>query len=483
MIRGTLDAPMLIGSGEDEISDSDIILDTDGTAFLPGSSLAGVLRSYLSKMVNDNEKGKQELKSLFGSGQADQRQEIEEVSTDSENPAEKERQSRLYVYDTWLEQAKLIKRDGVRLNKNKTAEESAKYDCQAVERETAFTMRLEVIQRERELEKEEGACPEEKLRMVQKSDYRKIKICIAGLINGEIRVGARSKRGFGKLGVHEVRVTAFDMMCHKEYKEWLFWDWDKQNAFGRCNSKVLLHEDLQGLVKENFQRREHRLRIPLKITNTLLIRQYSGVSFNNGNLPDSEMLQAQHQSGTKAVIPGSTWAGAFRSRLACLLMRLAGLKDWEKAQRHLNPFFGTWLPEQENGEKLLSSRVIFEESVVSGGHKLPITRNSIDRFTGGPVSGALFTECVWVGGETELVIRWPVYEESSDITDVLVGMLLWVAEDLKKGLLSIGGEGGVGRGLFNKNGDIFLDEERLVNLERYQTAAVKWCKKQKEAPR
>ena len=60
-IDGYLDAPLLVGSGEDEKADMDQLLTADGIPFIPGSSMAGVLRSYLEQAA-----GLREAEALFG---------------------------------------------------------------------------------------------------------------------------------------------------------------------------------------------------------------------------------------------------------------------------------------------------------------------------------------------------------------------------------------------------------------------------------
>jgi CRISPR/Cas system CSM-associated protein Csm3 (group 7 of RAMP superfamily) len=107
------DTPALIGSGFGENTDSDILRDKTGNAFLPGSTIAGVLRSL------------SESKELFG--------ELDNISP-------------LWVYDAELydsegQPAKVIELDGVALDRlNKVAKDSAKYDYEAVDCDTAFTL-------------------------------------------------------------------------------------------------------------------------------------------------------------------------------------------------------------------------------------------------------------------------------------------------------------------------------------------------------
>ena len=84
-----------------------------------------------------------------------------------------------------------------------------------------------------------------------------------------------------------------------------------------------------------------------------------------------------------AVIPGSTWAGAVRSKIASLVLQVSEIGNWESVQSYLDIFFGTW--KQDN--PLNQSKLVFEESIVDGGKPLSITRNAVDRFTGGTVLG------------------------------------------------------------------------------------------------
>ena len=46
LIKGILKTctPFMIGSGEEESSDSDVLRDSDGNVYIPGTSLAGVSR-------------------------------------------------------------------------------------------------------------------------------------------------------------------------------------------------------------------------------------------------------------------------------------------------------------------------------------------------------------------------------------------------------------------------------------------------------
>ncbi|MTK06200.1 MAG: hypothetical protein F8N38_03800 [Hungatella sp.] len=466
MISGVLKAPLLIGSGDNDKTDNDVVLNGAGAAFLPGSSVAGMLRHYLKRALEETDDAEYWVNSMFGA-------ELENNGNLADSVLSN-RQSRIFVYDTDIFNPKLIKRDGVRLGQNKTAEYSAKYDYQVIERGASFQLRLEIIQRESDMSQKKEVPLLEQIQIAQNRDLNIIKYCIAGISSGEVRAGAKSRRGLGKLEVKEVKTTAFYMILKEQYMEWLSWGWQKENAFTRKNSQVLSNSSQIMAFCTVHKKQEHCLIVPLKIPGTLLIRQYSSADFQKDTSADSQMIQYGIGEESKAVIPGSSWAGAFRNRIAQLVMRLGELSDWDRTQEYLSPFFGTWKASDED-RTIIPSSLVFEESLVTGGHVLPITRNSIDRFTGGTVTGALFTERVWVGGTTELIIRFPVTKEKEEIS-VMLGLLIWAIKDLQEGLLCIGGEGGVGRGIFEALGDVTLDNELLQDNE-YCQAAYTWCKK------
>ena len=179
------------------------------------------------------------------------------------------------------------------------------------------------------------------------------------------------------------------------------------------------------------------------------------------------------------MIPGSTWAGAVRSYIADLARQIGGFGSWEETQKALEPFWGTWSTGRTRNA-LRASRLVFEETKISEGHSLPVYRTAVDRFTGGAARGALFGETLWAGGNVRLTIRWQ--EQGLDELEkkALPGMLLWAAQGLGSGLLTVGGESGVGRGIFEAAKSVLLDGEPVEKEEAYLQAAARWCRRQKE---
>ena len=120
-------APLRIGAGESEDSDSDVMTDMRGVPFIPGSGIAGVLRTYLSG---------DEADWLFGP-----------VWSGTEEKAIRE--SRVLVSDAVLPRNlkdgafRIVTRDGVGINDRGTVEQGAKYDFEVVECTEPYTAVVE----------------------------------------------------------------------------------------------------------------------------------------------------------------------------------------------------------------------------------------------------------------------------------------------------------------------------------------------------
>lgn len=450
---GRLTSPLSVGSGEQEYSDSDIILNAQNIPYIPGSSLAGVLRDYSNAMAPVSD-----VNELFGKPRKD------------EPGGMNDRQSRIIIYDAMIAQAQTGIRDGVKLTENKTASSMGKYKLQFVERNASVKIRIEIIEREKNV-KAFG-----NIKDLWKRDLQWVQLWMNGFNNGEIRLGARSRRGFGKMEISRLNLRKFDMRDKDTYMRWLDWSWDQADAFESWEGREVFFQ----AKKMKAKRLEHCLELPLHIPYTLLVREYNAVAEPDGKIADYGQLTVGAR-GTQAFIPGSSWAGAFRSQIAKIVRELGHLSDWEDAQKRLDPLFGTWTNTLEKRKDLIASKLIFEDTIVEGGHGLPTARIAIDRFTGGTVQGALYKENLWAGGNVLLRIRWPKGE--TGIGDkVICGVLLWAIRDLQHGILAVGGETSAGKGIFEPQKPdfgILKDGMALSEIEQsaYMQAAALWVQK------
>jgi hypothetical protein len=146
-----------------------------------------------------------------------------------------------------------------------------------------------------------------------------------------------------------------------------------------------------------------------------------------GGMPDRE-------GRSKPVIPGTAWAGAFRHHMR----RILGQIGMEQELPALDAIFG----KMENAGESRRSLLEFSETVIDGGQNYTVTRNAVDRFTGAPRNAGLYTTEICQGGKGELVIRYP----AGALTPLQSQLLAAALIDLDLGLLTVGGESGVGRG-------------------------------------
>jgi CRISPR/Cas system CSM-associated protein Csm3 (group 7 of RAMP superfamily) len=98
-IKGELKllSPLLVGNGERQFTDNDLIKDSNRNPFIPGTSIAGSVRNHIKEILNRDE---ELIDILFGG---------EEVGSN---------QSLLYFYDSTLTKKGTISmRDGIAVNK------------------------------------------------------------------------------------------------------------------------------------------------------------------------------------------------------------------------------------------------------------------------------------------------------------------------------------------------------------------------------
>ena len=111
------------------------------------------------------------------------------------------------------------------------------------------------------------------------------------------------------------------------------------------------------------------------------------------------------------------------------------------------------------------SNILIGECVLENSKRLIMVRNGISRFEAGAKDSALFKEASYIGGTTTLEIKVKKTEEA----DETIGLLLLVLRDVQNGLLAVGGQTAVGRGLFTTDGELCVHTQQ--SIEKYMKAA------------
>jgi len=387
--------PALIGSGVSENTDSDIMRDSSGKPFLPGSTVAGVLRSLLCFAQSESN-------ALFG----------KEGDTNNISP--------LWVFDSELANANIIELDGVALDsENKVAIDRMKYDFEAIDTGAIFTMRLLLTIRRDDMGK----------------NYESMLNKLISILNTNLLcVGAKTNRGFGQIKCNSIFQRQFILTPDNkdDLNNWINFEWK--------NSK-----DWEAAVYEDFSSNYSVLTATLKLDGSIMIRDTRNIYENltkDEKAPDYKHIT----NGGEPVIFGTSWAGAFRAGLYKLLK-----SKFPQVEIYLDSVFGV-VKKIDDKELTIASQVVFNVSflkpvneVVDGFRN--ITRVKIDRFTSGAANGALFNEKPWYGGETILEIRFP--RERTDIGE----LLLLGLDAINNDLIQIGGETSIGRGFFKIKGE------------------------------
>ena len=430
-----LDSPLCIGSGRNDITDQDILRDARGIPYIPGSAVAGVLREACHGIMDEKA-----WKYYFGYS-----------STNTGNKVKSDDdiiESQIIFYDATLvgdnkdkdgnPKYRISQRDGVALNEYKSAKKQAKFDWEILEGDCKFQTFIEIS--------------EEQSDISEKVKADEVLMNIAKIWKeADIRFGAKTTRGFGKICNVEIIRRSFELVKNPDngIEDWLEFNLfdDESWKVGDSYEDMLktLNEDKKWTLKDN-----NRLSLKLRLEGGLSIRRYSTECSDEESSPDQEQLTTikfdKNGSEEVAVIPGTTWAGAIGHRMEELI-DCSKVKKFERGKDDIQTYyyFGT-----VNGKVKEKSLIYFNESKLTGGQFKKMSRNAIDRFLGSTAEGALFTEKIYIGGETTLDIGFgDPYNTAVVYSDDFINALAATLTDLHEGYLAVGGATSVGRGIFS----------------------------------
>ena len=410
--RLTVESPLLIGAGQDDYlygNDKDIhvlrVADESGNMryTIPGTSLAGVLRD----MVNDHPGNA--VEELFG--------EMNSM------------QSSINVSDIVLENAVTIYRDGVRIDEDMgSAADGAKYDYEAIDRGAQGDLRLVLTLRGTHTE----SPVEWKTSKVRDEVLNAICYIRESLEKG-IKLGAMTAKGLGRVKVKDVQVGFYDFCNKKDVVSWL----TQEEPEARKASRMLKEKSTWDEADHSFI-----IEADFAFRSSLIVRDY-GTEVRN---KEGKKVITSLKSGRDYVIPGTSIKGVLRHQAAYILDSLGSNKDM------LETLMGTAdsKTKSKETEGRIKSRFYVDEAYISSGKnadvkEAEITRNRIDRFTGGTIESALFTERpLWQKDDRLPTVRLRFSIKGAD--DKEVGLSLFLLKDLWQGKIALGGEAGVGRG-------------------------------------
>jgi CRISPR/Cas system CSM-associated protein Csm3 (group 7 of RAMP superfamily) len=427
-----LDTPTCLGSGNsDSLTDLALLRDSvdEDKALLTGASIAGALRNYLHEY--DPSLGLATL--LFGANRQDDQGD----------------QSPLIVNDSIsTEKIDIELRDGVRIDGNKgVAVDGAKYDFELLSAGTQFPLFFELL-------------IEKKYQDLQKqSEYENnlkqgLAIALSGFEKGEIAIGMKKRRGFGRCKVENWQVWEFDLRNSQHRLAWLTFDRELGNEY--TVAETLKEGKIEHIFDAVSGDQRDRFAISAKFSpvGSMLIR--SGQSLQKDKdgkyrkSPDAVHLKSNRSDKSESIISGKSLAGVLRHRAVRIVKTLNPNivipEGKDRQPEIIEKIFG-FVAEDEKRKDVLkaqASRLIVEEKVIEKPTELVQPRIAINRFTGGAMHGALFDAQPVFSGEVELKLElWNPKDKDNEYE---IGLLLLLLKDLWTGDLPIGSESSIGRG-------------------------------------
>lgn len=426
LLEGILKAntAFMIGQGTDEGSDSDVLRNADQELFIPGTTLAGICRHFLEKQFSGD--NTVDINKIFGSKQQGRQEDISE--------------SEIIFCDAFEYRGENYKsaltsvRDSVRLN-YKVAVDKSKFDYEVVEAGAKFVFRLEWLTEEVDIAK------------------KIIQSLITGFNKGDIRIGAKTTRGFGAFVLDDVCYKELNLNKSDDMKKYI----DKE-------FELTEWKDIDNMAE--YKSSYETINTKLVLESFLFIRNYATLEKvhqedGKGKFVDAETIR---DSEGNPIIPGTAWAGVFRHHCKEVLERVK-YESQAKREDLLNTMFGyQTAPDNEGGtpktDKKTMSNIIFKEVKIDKESVVILnrTRSAIDRFSGSALqTGALFTEriaCKKDGYKTEIDVEIKI-KKNIDKFKLIKSLIDICIKDLQEGVLTVGGNTSIGAGIFssqNKEG-------------------------------
>ncbi len=437
------ETPIVIGSGRKTmLTDSEILKDYNGLPYIPGTSIAGVIRHALPVDLGNkffgikddkNNKGSEiifsEAKLINDNGQV-----IDKLcNTD---------------YNNFTKQFKdLPKRNHVRISHKGVAEDHCKFDEEVIYKGSRFGFDIEMVAKESEKGDASNAF-DQVLTEIQKDTFR---------------IGGGTRSGFGKMHSVSIKKRSFDLKKKEELSSYF------------ATSSCLEKDYCSGWEDFDNSSEDHNW---IKYSLTLTPQDF--FSFGSGKGDNDVDTVPVKESYVKwdgnngffvenaLLIPASSLKGALAHRVAYyynlkhnIFAMQIPVEEFENYTGSNNPavrmLFGC---QKEGKSETVQKRgiAIFNDIFADYPGDKILNHVAIDRFTGGAMDGALYSEKV-VDGKGELTFHTEVLIEklpAIDNNDIDAQTIYKDAieafekalGDIDKGLLPLGGGNGRGHGIF-----------------------------------
>ena len=425
-------SPLVLASGRSgKIVDVELVRDANGLPAIPGTTIAGILRHAIQKEI-----GEGDVKQLFGyQTRKEGLSSSIEVSWayvhDSKNCIHKSFYPRTKIEEDQIlkelyiseSDNPIFKRDHVNLTEKgvANAKDGGKFDRYFVPSGCRFTFSIGLWS---ENDKDDN--------------WSKI---LNILFSPSFRIGAAGRAGYGKIKIVEIKTAPND--CFDISKP------EDVESFRICTKKYDLSKSND--ETENLEKIELKLRFPLGFRIGGGTKSFLDLPIDM--LPYSEKVIVWNENGAtfesepKITIPGSAIKGALRHRTAYHLARIN--KNWASSgistfDDGLSELFGYASKNNDSESEGMAGKIWFTDLYLDCNETYELSRNGIDRFTGGTLPGTLFQE---ENVRSEQTFKTCIYlDKSIDANSDEYKAFKWALDDLTAGRLALGGGSGHGLG-------------------------------------
>lgn len=419
----------------DPTLDTTLMLDANGNAIIPGTSISGVLRHLYQEKYKDD--------SLFGTSgiqHSDNQTSAVKISFGFIHNAQNKPQMGAVTTDResdeiliHLQNEPIIRAQNA-INKYGTVSKGGKFDRSALPKGTRFSFELGLsINKD---EKEGGKQWEQLLGL---------------LSHPKFRLGGLTHRGFGKIEVIDIQERKFDFRKEENFNSWKTYQQESWTA----------HNNLQAQVNES---KDKYVKLAVKAEDFWRIGSGNKALETYDKDPDDKpytesVIKWEDNNASIqdkiVVVPATGIKGALRHRTLFHLRLLHNdfldteTKEEEaKKYKNLCQLFG------DKAEKKTQQGVggLFIDDVYLAEYSTPkmMMHNKIDRFTGGVMNGALFSEELLYQDTLNIPMYFDPYKLKG-LDRCTQTAFITALKDLCEGRLSLGGGSAKGHGYFTGN--------------------------------
>lgn len=460
--------PMAVGSGERNIeTDSLVATDINDLPYIPGTSIAGVVRSMLERVASkDGGISKEDVKKIFGYQDGENGRGSEVIFSEAKIMGGAGRvidglDRDTILTDELLKHYQLLPiRQHVRIDGRGTAMDSGLFDEQIVFAGSRFCFEMEMVS--------DG------------TKFSQFESILRQLYAVDFRIGGGTRSGFGEMRVVDMLLMDLDLTKRDDLDVYLgktsaldsgFWTEhiDRVSHLTRkessCGSqtcyRLTLTPDSFFLFGSGFGDDDADM-TPVKAKRVEWNEKIdeSGAKITCGRLLDNLVL-----------IPGSSLKGAIAHRVAFHWNRMHNIFADDIPPKEIDAHTGSGneavrllfgMAGEGAGNEIRRGNVIFSD-IIGGRIKDKVLNHvAIDRFTGGGIEGALFSEkAVWTDGvsyNTDIIVDEEglldvcVLEFGEEKADEKMAevkrALTYALDDLCNGMLPLGGGVNRGHGIF-----------------------------------